>query len=386
MSTYFLLLILPWALVSVITPIGIRWATRHGWVDRPTARKRHRVPVPVLGGVFVFASAAAGVALAALWIPEIRIGAWGSSSIGVLGAGIFAMLALGLVDDTRELRATLKLAGQIAIAVATWALGFRIESLELPLGWVLDGGELVSLLLTVTWIVVVTNAFNLIDGLDGLATGIGVIAVLTIFLLGSESGQMVPVVGALALAGSLAGFLRYNLPPARVFLGDAGAMSIGYTAAVLSLASYHKSPTAMVVAVPLFVLGVPVLDTLLAIVRRAIAHLRSSGLRGLRPAGLGRALFEADRGHLHHLLLRAGWSVRGVLFGLYTLSGLLATLALWSRRAGSGPRWGSLLLLMVLSVAALRALQRRVERLEGEQSESWRSDDSVVQPPERRAG
>lgn len=365
---YAVILILPWLVALVLTPLVIRWAAAHGWLDRPRGRKNHSHPVPMLGGVAVFAAVALGLLLAAPFSVPIRVGLFGSGSLLALAGGVAAILALGVYDDRKDLRASLKLAMQIAVATLTWFLGFRVGAVELPFGWVISASPVPSFLVTVSWIVIVTNAFNLIDGLDGLAAGVGIVATLAIFVLAAGNEATVPVVGALALAGALAGFLRYNIPPARIFLGDAGAMGIGYTTAVLSLASYQKAPTAVVLIVPLLALGLPLLDTTITILRRTGEHLRDQGHSGFHPIRVTRAVFRADRGHIHHLLLRLGWSVRRVLLLLYAISAGLGVLAIWTRSASADLRWSLWLSLLLVGVVALRLVERSVNRKERERA------------------
>ncbi len=375
-ATFAPLLLVPWLLALLLTPQVQRWAGRHGWVDRPSGHKAHTAPVPLLGGLAVFVAAGLGIALVAAFSPSLRTGWLGSGSLAALGVGIVAMLAVGAYDDRTDLRASHKLLAQIGIAAASWLLGFRCGPLELPFGWEISAAPLPSLLLSVLWIVLVTNAFNLIDGLDGLAAGLGILAALTIFVLANEHGATVPVVAALALAGALAGFLRFNIPPARIFLGDAGSNAIGYTIAVISLASYQKSPTAVVLVVPFILLGVPLLDTLVAVLRRLLGYLDASGRRRLDPLAVGRALVRPDRGHVHHLLLRLGWSARGVLFTLYGLSAALGVVGLWTRTTSPGVRWAVWLSLVAAGILALRWVQSRVERRE-------RALSTQVRSPER---
>jgi UDP-GlcNAc:undecaprenyl-phosphate GlcNAc-1-phosphate transferase len=365
---YAVILILPCLVALVLTPLVIRWASAHGWLDHPRGRKNHSHPVPMLGGVAVFAAVTLGLLLAAPFSMPIRAGFFGSGSLLALAAGVAAILALGVYDDRKDLRASLKLAMQIAVATLTWFLGFRVGAVELPLGWVISASPVPSFLITVSWIVIVTNAFNLIDGLDGLAAGVGIVATLAIFVLAAGNEATVPVVGALALAGALSGFLRYNVPPARIFLGDAGAMGVGYTTAVLSLASYQKAPTAVVLIVPLLALGLPLLDTIVAVVRRTGEQLRDQGRHGFHPIRVSRAVFQADRGHIHHLLLRLGWTVRRVLFLLYAISAGLGVLAVWTRSASADLRWSLWLFLLLAGVVALRLIERSVNRKERERA------------------
>ena len=364
MVIYAAILIVPWLLALALTPLARRWALARGWLDRPGGRKSHPEPIPMLGGVAVFTAVLLGILLLVPFSPAIRAGLSGSGSLLALAAGLIPLLILGVYDDCKDLPAGVKLIGQIVVAGMTWFLGFRCGAVELPFGWMISGSALPSFLLTVGWIVIVTNAFNLLDGLDGLAAGVGIVATLTIFVLAAGNEASVPVIGTLALAGALAGFLRFNIPPARIFLGDAGAMGIGYTTAVLSLASYQKSPTVVVLIVPLLALGLPLLDTIVAIVRRTGEHLRDAGAHGFHPIRVARAVFQADRRHIHHLLVRMGWSVRRVLFSLYAISAGLGFLALWTRSVSSDLRWAIWLSLLLSGLVTLRWIERSIEKKE----------------------
>ena len=364
MAVFAAILIAPWLLALVLTPATIRFAKRHDFMDRPTARKAHRSPVALLGGVAVFAAIVLGVGVLLPFQPGLRELALGRESLGALALGCGLMLALGVYDDLYDMPWRQKLAGQVAIAALTFAMGFQVGAVELPFGFDLSAAAPVSFVVTVLWIVGVANAFNLIDGMDGLASGVALITVLTVFLLANQNGATVPVVGALALSGALAGFLRFNLPPARIFLGDAGALSIGYLTAVLSLASYQKSPAAVALIVPLLVLGLPLLDTILAVVRRGLSHLSSRGAHGLGLRELIGAVTRADRGHLHHLLLRNGLSVGASLVVLYAVCVALAAIGFGTRGFATEIRFGLFALLLGAGFAALRMLERRAARLE----------------------
>jgi UDP-GlcNAc:undecaprenyl-phosphate GlcNAc-1-phosphate transferase len=385
METFAAILIVPWLLSLALTPFVIRWAQRRGWLDRPSERKNHARPVPILGGVAVFGAAFLGLLLLAPFVDQIQEGALGPGSLSALAAGTLSMVALGLWDDLRDVSPLGKLAAQIAIAIATWAMGFRAAELELPLDVTGMSGPAGSLLLTVGWIVVVSNAFNLIDGLDGLASGISIICLLTVFLLANGNGATVPVISALALAGSLAAFLRFNLPPARVFLGDAGALGIGYTTAVLALASSQKAPAGVALIVPLVVLGVPMLDTALAVLRRALAQAMRRDRTGFHPLEIAAAVFRADRGHIHHLLVRLGLSVPQTLAVLYGLSGGLAILGYYARGFPKPAIWALWLSLLALGYTGLRLLERRIVHAEAER-ERARRPDAAEQTRRRAAG
>lgn len=357
-------LIVSWVLALALTPFAIRFSPGLGLMDQPTERKQHSAPVPVTGGLVVLAAAGLAITAVAFWSPGVRGAIWGFGSLSVLAVLTIGVGSLGFVDDLRDLPPGMRLIAQFVLASFAWVLGFQVGAIELPFGWELGTIPLLSFFLTVGWIVVITNAFNFIDGIDGLTAGIGCIAALMIGWL--VEGPGVPALAAAALAGALAGFLRFNLFPARIFLGDAGAMGIGFAIAVLSLESAQKGPTAAAAVVPLLGLGLPLLDAGLAMVRRTRRHLRSHGLRELRLSQIGTALMRADRGHIHHLLLRSGWGVRRVVFVLYAISAVLTGLALWSRTISASFRWGTWLLILFLGLAGLRILERRVESRERE--------------------
>jgi UDP-GlcNAc:undecaprenyl-phosphate GlcNAc-1-phosphate transferase len=384
METFAAILIVPWLLSLALTPFVIRWAHRRGWLDQPTERKNHARPVPILGGVAVFGAAFGGLLLLAPFVPQIREGAFGPGSLAALAVGTLSMVGIGLWDDLNDLSPLRKLALQIAAAVLTWLLGFRAGELAPVFDETGLAAPIGSLLLTIGWIVVVSNAFNLIDGLDGLASGISIICLLTVFLLANGNGASVPVIGALALAGSLAAFLRFNLPPARIFLGDAGALAIGYSTAVLALASSQKAPAGVTLIVPLVVLGVPMLDTALAVVRRALAQVLGEQNSGFHPLAISRAVFRADRGHIHHLLVRLGLTVPQTLAVLYGLSGALAVLGYYARGLPKPAIWALWLSLLALGYLALRVLERRVLRLEAERARA--SGLAVREERQRAAG
>lgn len=362
--SFALILLFPWIVALAVTPLVIRWATTHGFLDHPTDRKAHTRPTPLLGGAVILIASIAGIALAVPLIEPLSEGFDGWGSMLGLGAGALVLAGLGLYDDLYDMRALSKLTVQVAVAAATWWIGFRLGAVQLPFGFVVVDATAVSLVLTIVWIVLVTNAFNLIDGMDGLTTGVGIITGLTVYLLAAEYRNVGAVLGALAISGALAGFLRFNLPPARIFLGDSGAYAIGYTISVLALASYQKSSTAMLLVVPLLAAGLPMLDTLLAALRRFLWNLRHNGLSGLRPGHVIRAVTTADRGHIHHLLLRAGLDSRQALFVLYGISAGLAGLALAVRTASPNVRWGLLAALLVGGLLAQRTLERHVEARE----------------------
>jgi UDP-GlcNAc:undecaprenyl-phosphate GlcNAc-1-phosphate transferase len=372
-------LIVAMGVTWLLTPLAIRLAHGLGAVDRPGQRKVHREPIPRIGGLAVFGGFLAGLLFAA-WATDIAVR---PDSVDVYWAGLAAaataMLLVGLFDDLWGLAFYWKFAAQTLAAVSVWFCGFRIEVLTHPLGGQMELG-LLSLPLTVLWVVGITNAVNLIDGLDGLATGIALITAGSVAVIAFVRVELGVTAASVALAGSLLGFLRYNFNPARIFLGDSGSMFLGFVLAVTAVRGSQKGPTAVAILVPLLVLGLPLLDTGLAIVRR----LYRLGHRGAQRNGAlryvlanFREVFLPDRGHIHHRLLEVGLSHRRAVVVLYGVGGLFALGAFGLVFLRSV--WIAMLLLGVLAallVSFYLALYWRIRRLEArrEQHELERTE------------
>ncbi len=297
-----------------LTPLFIRVAPWLGLMDQPDARHAHSRPTPRGGGVAVFLGFHAGCAVLflspwATFLSQVDIAWW--FRFLVLST---ALLLVGLCDDRWGLCPSVKLAAQVAVALGAYAWGLRmgtVAGFHLPAA--LDG------VLTVIWIVGIVNAFNLIDGMDGLASGLGVIGCAGLacsFFLRRLPGDVLTM---LAMIGACLAFLRFNFSPARVFLGDAGSMFIGLTIATSALVTESKGAAATSILLPLFAAGVPLFDTVLAIWRRTVR----AWLRRDSPEEAARGIASADTDHLHHRLARSGWSQRRVAFTLYLLSGAL---------------------------------------------------------------
>lgn len=306
-----------------VTPFVIRLAHLLGAVDRPGARKIHQEPIPRIGGLAVFAGFVAGLAFAA-YVTGVSLVSVGQFSVywrGFVVAAVFVLL-LGLVDDLRGLSFRWKFAGQVVAAMFVWFCGFRIETMTSPLGGSLDLGAF-SLPFTVLWVVAITNAVNLIDGLDGLATGICLITTSTVGVIALLRNELGTAAASITLAGSLLGFLRYNFSPARIFLGDSGSLFLGFVLAVTAVRGSQKGPTAVALLVPLLVLGLPLMDTSLAVARR-LHRLTRSGIRSPSTARYMirnfDMIFLPDREHLHHRLLELGLSHRRAVFVLYSIA------------------------------------------------------------------
>lgn len=294
-----------------LTPVVIRAAEGWGLFDHPGEERRvHTRPIPRVGGVVVFMSMLLGLlgaAAADIAAGGAALRANGSYIVGIV-LGTSLLFATGLVDDIRGLRPLTKLSLQVVAASIAFVFGFQVAHIGLGPALGIDLGWL-SFPVTLIWIVGVTNAFNLIDGLDGLATGIALVALVTTAVAALMLDNPEVVVVCLALIGALLGFLRYNFNPARIFLGDSGSLFVGFLLAVLSVHGSMKSATAVVVLVPLSALALPLLDTGLAIGRR--------WLRGV-------PLSSADSRHIHHRLLAVGFTHRASVIVLYCVAAALA--------------------------------------------------------------
>jgi UDP-GlcNAc:undecaprenyl-phosphate GlcNAc-1-phosphate transferase len=291
-----------------LTPLSIQWAQRLGIVARPSARKIHREPVPSWGGIALTIAFLLGTSAGWLFLRTVP-----DYTLGVL-LGLFAVVLVGTLDDRFSLSPKTKILGQIAAAILPTTFGLRVSFIN-PFG---EGYIYLTpwqgWLLTVFWIVLLINAVNLIDGLDGLAAGVSFFAALTLSFL-AASQKLFPIAAAFAaIAGACMGFLPYNFHPARVFMGDTGAMALGYLFATLSVLGAVKSAAALsVLVMTVIVLAYPLIDTSFAIVRRWLKR---------------RPIFAADREHLHHRLLDKGFDQRQAVLMLYTLTLIFCLLAI----------------------------------------------------------
>ncbi|MFH1037835.1 MAG: MraY family glycosyltransferase [PVC group bacterium] len=319
------------SLTAAMTPLIKLLARKTGAIDRGGYRRVSWSEVPLLGGlgisvpvlVFYVCSGLAGslivrnweliYRLNPSWLDPLMSFAFGRASFSrsfiILAAGGIAILALGLLDDLRGMRARVKLLGQFAIAIFICATGCVIESFYIPLVGQVELNPNLGVIISILWIVGLINAFNIIDGLDGLATGVALIACLTLVALGATTGNIFIVFTCAPLAGSLAAFLIFNFPPASIFLGDTGSMFIGYALATITLMGTYKVETALIIMAPMLALSFPIFETLLSMIRRFV--------RGV-------PIFAGDRHHTHHRLLEKGFTGKQVVLILYAITFLLA--------------------------------------------------------------
>jgi UDP-GlcNAc:undecaprenyl-phosphate GlcNAc-1-phosphate transferase len=307
---YSLILALSSCAVAILaTPAVIRLARRVGTLDQPGPRRIHAQPVPTMGGLAV-ALAVLGVA----WVARLLPGPAGLlEARPLLGLTIAAIpiLAMGAVDDARGVKPWHKLAVQTMAALVLVLFGYGVPLITNPLGGAFTTGVL-NVPLTVIWVVVVINAINLIDGLDGLASGAVLIASMSLWWVARTHGDFYVMFVSALVSGATLGFLRYNFPPARVFMGDTGSNFLGLVLAATSLLENRKGTAAVTLLFPLVAMGLPIADSVLAFARRALR---------------GTPVFRPDSEHIHHRLLRLGLSPRNALFVLWYLCLYLGVMA-----------------------------------------------------------
>lgn len=301
MYSVFIPLVMSIMISYLMTPIAIKVAYAVGAIDIPKdARRVHSKPIPRLGGLAIF------VAFMTTYLALNSIS--GSKEWGLI-AGSIMIVGIGALDDIRPISAKLKLAVQIVAALILYFSGIRIDFLTNYFGpseMVYVG--MLSLPITIFWIVGITNTVNLIDGLDGLAAGISTIAAASLAYVALVNGRMETALVTTIIVGSCLGFLPYNFNPAKIFMGDTGSLFLGFMLAATSIDGSIKGATFIVFAAPILALGLPIFDTSFAILRRFLS---------------GRPIMEADKGHLHHRLLSLGYHQRTVVLAMYFISVLL---------------------------------------------------------------
>ncbi|WP_078555844.1 glycosyltransferase family 4 protein [Bacillus alkalicellulosilyticus] len=297
----------------LLTPAVIKFAKHFKFMDKPNQRNVHITPIPRLGGVSIIVGAAIGFIYLS---PQ-------SDYISHIIAGALVIIVTGIVDDKYSLDAKIKLVLQLVAATIVVSSGLIIQSIHFPYIGDIQLGVF-SYAITIIWIVAITNAINLIDGLDGLAGGVAIIALTTIVIMGiiDPANHAVVIGMSVILIGSTLAFLLFNFHPAMIFMGDTGALFLGYCIAIISILGLFKSVTLFSFVIPVIILAVPIFDTVFAIIRRILNQQKIS---------------TPDKGHLHHCLLEMGYSHRQTVFIVYGYScffGICAILftntALWT--------------------------------------------------------
>jgi UDP-GlcNAc:undecaprenyl-phosphate GlcNAc-1-phosphate transferase len=322
---YALAFSIPLLTALILTPVVRRQATRLGILDRPADNKFHRQATPYLGGV--------AVAGALLLVAAVTVGT--SGQLVTILAGGLALAGMGLVDDWRTVPLWVKLLVETSAAIAIWIVGVRAG---------LFGVAALDLGLTVLWVVAVTNAFNLIDNMDGLLAGVAAISALAFAAVAAEQGDYLVTSFALAVAGASVGFLRYNLPPARIFLGDAGSLLLGFLLAAIGLKLDLVGETGFTrTVIPALIVGAPLFDVALVVVARRLAR---------------RPVYVGGTDHSSHRLAALGLSDRAVAGVTYGFQGLCSLLALSLLQASEGVTLLALLIAVGTGLVCMAALLR----------------------------
>lgn len=290
------------------TPLAIWIAPKIGAMDIPKDNRRmHDHPMPRFGGMAIY------IAVVVTLIIFLR----GQEHLDAILIGGTLIYLLGVIDDLKGIGAHIKFTAEILVACLMFAMNLRIRFIANYFG---EGnmyfGSVVCFIVTVLWIVGITNTINLIDGLDGLAAGVAAIACLSIayvaYIHGDRYGMLVVCLGIISVAGGALGFLPYNFYPAKIFMGDGGSLFLGFMIAILSVVGPLKRSTLIAVVVPVMVLGIPIFDTFFAIFRRVVNR---------------RPIMEADKGHLHHRLMRSGYGQRRAVLMIYGISAIMGMAA-----------------------------------------------------------
>ena len=301
----------------ITVPYTIKLAKKVGAIDVPNNRKVNKKPIPRIGGIAIltgFLVSSVYLIITLVIEHKIILDDTDNYKMKLLGflLGIFIIETFAYLDDVKDLSPLMKLCAQVAAAIVIYLFGIRIDVInyyELP--------QVISFLLTVGWIVGITNAINLIDGLDGLSSGVALISGFSLLIIfATNYSPLISIILITALSGAILGFMPFNIYPAKTFMGDVGAQFLGFSLSVIGILGVAKTVTLVVFIAPVLVLGLPIFDTLFAIVRRMVKGKSF------------KAVFEADKGHLHHRLMQQGFTQKQSVFILYALTATLGMLAI----------------------------------------------------------
>ena len=306
----------------VITPYTIRFSKKIGALDYPIEkRKIHSKAIPRLGGLAVisgFTVSTIYLLIAMSLEKTLMLDTYDAYGIKIIGffLGALVLSIFCFIDDWKGIPPYLKLIGQLIAAIIVVAFGLRMDQIVISHFNTIIDKQLVLQIITVIWIVGITNAINLIDGLDGLSTGIGIISCFSLLMIFAlNDSPLISILLITALAGALTGFLPFNFNPAKTFLGDTGSNFLGYALSIIAILGTAKTYTLLVLIAPLFVFAIPLLDTFMAIIRRII---KTKSIKGV---------FKADSEHLHHKIMKKGYTQKQAVFILY---GVTATLGMFA--------------------------------------------------------
>ena len=335
--------LLAFIVAFMATPYTIKIAHKIGAVDVPKDERRmHKRAMPKFGGPAVILGFLVSVIyLLIVMSMEGTISLFGTENYAMQLLGMFLGIIIisitCIIDDIKTIKPIVKLAGQLLAAIVAVAFGVRIDSVDFWFISTSELSEIISAIVTVVWIVGVTNAINLIDGLDGLASGISVISAISLLVIFVLNGSpTIAIILITALAGALVGFLPFNFSPAKTFIGDTGSNFLGYAISIIAILGVAKTYTVAVIILPLIVLGLPIFDTIWAIIRRLI---KGKSIK---------AIFKADKGHLHHRIVAKGFSQKQAVLILYGISATFGIFAVILLDSGI---WKALSFLLMVIVA-----------------------------------
>ncbi len=346
------------------TPWTIKFAYKVGAIDIPKDdRRMHRNSMPKLGGIAVIAGFLISI-IYLLFVMSIEgsINLFGqdkyfSKLIGIL-LGIIILTITGIIDDIKTIKPYQKLLGQILAAIAVVSFGLQIDQVNIPMLKYVGLPKEVSILLTIGWIVGITNAINLMDGLDGLSSGISLISLISLLIIFALNGS--PIIAVLMIAtliGALVGFLPFNFAPAKTFIGDTGSNFLGFMLSIVSILGVAKTYTIAVIVLPILVLGLPILDIVWAVFRRLV---KGKSIK---------AIFKADNGHVHHKLVKQGFSQKQSVLILYGASAIFGMFAIILLDSGI---WKAIsFMLMVFAAVALGYKNFKAEKDNEEQTTKY---------------
>ncbi|MBQ3414973.1 MAG: rubredoxin [Clostridia bacterium] len=335
--------ILAFIVAFMATPYTIKVAKKIGAVSKETeSRRMHNKEMPKFGGPAVILGFLVSIIyLIIIMNIEGTLDLFGEELYGqkLIGMflGIIIIAITCIIDDMKTIKPIAKLTGQLLAAIVVVSFGIRIDEITIPFLATPELHEWFSIILTIGWIVGITNAINLIDGLDGLSSGISVISAISLLIIFVLNGSpMIAILLITALAGALVGFIPFNFAPAKTFIGDTGSNFLGFSLSIISILGIAKTYTAVVIVLPLIVLGLPIFDTIWAIVRRIV---KTKSIKGV---------FKADNGHLHHRLVRRGFSQKQAVLILYGISAAFGMFAVILFDSGI---WKALSFLLMVIVA-----------------------------------
>jgi len=331
---YLITVVIAFLASFLLTPVARKLCLRMGWMDNPDWRKVNRRPMPRIGGIALYVGFLAGMAYLLIAGPKDL----DHHKILGLMASSFVIALVGFADDTKGLTPRRKLAYQVAAALLATLFGFTIMKVSNPFGPHFDVPALIGILITVFWMVGFTNAVNLLDGLDGLAAGVVAIITGSLFFAALKGNTPTVALLALAVTGTALGFLPHNFYPAKIFMGDTGSMFLGFVVALISIEGTQKGATLVTFFVPVVAMGVPVIDTSIAILRRLVR---------------GNKIFEPDKEHIHHQLLFQEGHQREAVIKLYFLTLCFGLIAIGL--SGMKGMW-AFLAIIITALVTLRAV------------------------------